>query len=235
MVADTARTWAIEMLQLVATERPDLPTEERLLQLESLVRFRTIYFDRIKPSFDENWKRGILFESLVLSDPRFPERSEIEQQVSRYLLCALANDVFLLTAAGRLHYPDDIVVKVEDSVATVTALVEIKLNPGKQKDKILTQLGAHINNLLMLDDTINQYLSAHKQLPTCYESAWPDSITSLVLPEGYDRVLFKPDNSGFVPIEGWQVLPALFTRGEVRVVSDFLWHVDLGKEATPRD
>ena len=213
------------MLHYVATVRPDLSPEERLLQLESLIRFRTQQYNRIEPGFDESWKRGILFESLVLSDPRFPELSEAEQQIGRYLLCALEHDIFQLTSFGRMHYPDDIVVSVQGETATVIGLVEVKLNLVKRQGEIREQLGAHANNLRKLELWINQYLSEGNEPPVCEDVVWPSSVRSLVVPADCDRVLFKPANSSFVTFSGWQVIPALFTREEVRVVSDFLWHV----------
>lgn len=228
---ESAEAWADEMLQYVATVRPDLPDEERELQWQSLARFRTLHFERVEASFEDSNKRGILFEALVLSDPRYPQRSGIEQQVGDYLSCSLWHNLFRVTAIGDLSRPDDIAVEVDGSTATVVGLVEVKLDITHHKVK--RQLAKHVANLDRLGAVIEQYLSFGDPLPSCDETEWPKSVTSLVVPESYDRVLFKPALGSYVEIKGWQVLPALFSWMEVRVIADFLWH--LREEAEPME
>ena len=223
--------WADEMLQYVATVRPDLSDNERELQQQSLVRFRTLHFERVEASFEDKDKRGILFEALVLSDPRYPNSSIIEKQVCDYLFCCLRHDPFGVIVKGNFSIPDDIAVEVEGSRAIVVGLVEVKLDITHPKTK--PQLAKHIANLSLIGAAIDQYLNFGDELPACEETEWPMSVDSLVVPDEYDRVLFKPAEGSFVKINGWQVLPALFSRREVRVIADFLWH--LGKEVEPMD
>jgi len=136
-----------------------------------------------------------------------------------------------VTAIGDLSRPDDIAVEVDGSTATVVGLVEVKLDITHHKVK--RQLAKHVANLDRLGAVIEQYLSFGDPLPSCDETEWPKSVTSLVVPESYDRVLFKPALGSYVEIKGWQVLPALFSWMEVRVIADFLWH--LREEAEPME
>lgn len=225
-----AEAWADEMLQYVATVRPDLPDDERELQRQSLVRFRTFQFERVEARFEDTAKRGILFEALVLCDPRYPPRSALELQVRDYLFCSLWYDPFEVIPHGRHSIPDDIFVEVGGDKAVVTGLVEVKLD--LTHTKVQPQLRKHVDGLSVITAAIEQRLSFDEQLPDFAEVSWPHSVNSLVLPDDYDRVLFKPAEARFVEIKvGWMVIPALFSRREVRVIADFLWH--LRKEALP--
>ena len=223
-VESEIESWVDEMLLYVSTVRPELSHEDRKRQRQTLLNFRIREFQNFNKRLLGTWQRGLLFEALARSDPSYPQMSNIEHQITYYLIGALRFDLFGLIDFESAHsHPDDIIVKIDGERVVILAVIEVKLNPlHRDITSQLTKMPSTLGNIAHM---VNLHLKGGLQLPkTPSGTGWPDAVRSLVLPEEYERILYVPDGT-VREFPDWLLIKSSFTHKEVFVIADFLTHI----------